>query len=328
MIRKGFTLIELLVVIAIIAILAAILFPVFAQAKEAAKKASCLSNVKQISLATKIYTNDYDDQLYPHRFNCGGTPANNFAATQVCSEYLDGSGNLLSSAPDPLNAADPTNKRVYWVYLLQPYTKNYNMFVCPDKAGAYYPGGGTPLTLTGTPPGFVNKNGAQFGTNYGGQNSYAHNDSWLSPAANTSGGPSYPDPPKDSSIPRIASTVLAVDGSYYGGGFDANNLSGVTNFAHCSTGVDCSLELAQEALSAPQNQYYWANLGNGNWTMSEDTAAPTGTKYLPLIKGRHNGNLNAQFADGHAKSVSYLALVGDVCYWTTDAEGPHPNCSG
>src|SRR5450432_2755109 len=58
--KKGFTLIELLVVIAIIAILAAILFPVFAQAKAAAKKASCLSNLRQLGTATLMYLNDYD----------------------------------------------------------------------------------------------------------------------------------------------------------------------------------------------------------------------------------------------------------------------------
>jgi len=59
--KKAFTLIELLVVIAIIAILAAILFPVFAQAKEAAKKTSCLSNIKQLALAQLMYSNDFDD---------------------------------------------------------------------------------------------------------------------------------------------------------------------------------------------------------------------------------------------------------------------------
>jgi prepilin-type N-terminal cleavage/methylation domain-containing protein/prepilin-type processing-associated H-X9-DG protein len=61
--RKGFTLIELLVVIAIIAILAAILFPVFAQAREQARKASCLSNCKQIGLAMQMYAQDYDENL-------------------------------------------------------------------------------------------------------------------------------------------------------------------------------------------------------------------------------------------------------------------------
>jgi prepilin-type N-terminal cleavage/methylation domain-containing protein/prepilin-type processing-associated H-X9-DG protein len=63
--RRGFTLIELLVVIAIIAILAAILFPVFAQAREKARSASCLSNTKQIGLATAMYTQDYDESMPP-----------------------------------------------------------------------------------------------------------------------------------------------------------------------------------------------------------------------------------------------------------------------
>src|ERR1700678_194618 len=71
--KHAFTLIELLVVIAIIAILAAILFPVFAQAKAAAKKASCLSNTKQVGLGWIMYADDYDDMM-PNGYGYAGDP--------------------------------------------------------------------------------------------------------------------------------------------------------------------------------------------------------------------------------------------------------------
>ena len=67
--RRGFTLIELLVVIAIIAILAAILFPVFARAREKARQSSCLSNVKQLMLAVQQYAQDYDERMPRHGNN-------------------------------------------------------------------------------------------------------------------------------------------------------------------------------------------------------------------------------------------------------------------
>lgn len=71
--RRGFTLIELLVVIAIIAILAAILFPVFAKAREKARQSSCLSNIKQLTLAVLQYCQDYDER-FPYRgANCNAT---------------------------------------------------------------------------------------------------------------------------------------------------------------------------------------------------------------------------------------------------------------
>lgn len=70
--RRGFTLIELLVVIAIIAILAAILFPVFAKARDRAKRAACVSNLKQIGSAIVMYGDDYDGYIYPQWFSDGG----------------------------------------------------------------------------------------------------------------------------------------------------------------------------------------------------------------------------------------------------------------
>jgi prepilin-type N-terminal cleavage/methylation domain-containing protein/prepilin-type processing-associated H-X9-DG protein len=101
MIRRAFTLIELLVVIAIIAILAAILFPVFAQAKLAAKKTSSLSNVKEIGLAEIMYQGDVDDSF-------------------VLS--LSGTYGNLGANPNHSNT---------WVYLLQPYVKSMAMMVDP-----------------------------------------------------------------------------------------------------------------------------------------------------------------------------------------------------
>jgi prepilin-type N-terminal cleavage/methylation domain-containing protein/prepilin-type processing-associated H-X9-DG protein len=106
----GFTLIELLVVIAIIAILAAILFPVFSQAKAAAKKASCLSNTKQLGVATLMYLGDYDD-MYPQSVYSLDAPVN--AAFGV--------GILMPGS----------NDRVFTVFdAIMPYMKNQGILVC------------------------------------------------------------------------------------------------------------------------------------------------------------------------------------------------------
>jgi prepilin-type N-terminal cleavage/methylation domain-containing protein/prepilin-type processing-associated H-X9-DG protein len=88
--RRGFTLIELLVVIAIIAILAAILFPVFAQAREAARKSSCLSNCKQICMGTMQYVQDYDE-VFPKGWH--GYPAAIYWNTLIQPYIKNGTGN-------------------------------------------------------------------------------------------------------------------------------------------------------------------------------------------------------------------------------------------
>ncbi|UCH34100.1 MAG: prepilin-type N-terminal cleavage/methylation domain-containing protein, partial [Armatimonadota bacterium] len=93
--NRGFTLIELLVVIAIIAILAAILFPVFARAREAARKATCLSNLKQIALAAIMYAQDYDEVL----------PAANASGAKGSSHPVDPANQYITSY-DPLGSAD------------------------------------------------------------------------------------------------------------------------------------------------------------------------------------------------------------------------------
>src|SRR5271163_3759645 len=92
-ISRAFTLIELLVVIAIIAILAAILFPVFAQAKDAAKKSVGLSNVKQIDLAYLMYSNDYDDA---YLFSVTERNSPQYSASETQAEAAAYSARALS----------------------------------------------------------------------------------------------------------------------------------------------------------------------------------------------------------------------------------------
>ncbi len=110
---SAFTLIELLVVIAIIAILAAILFPVFARARENARKTSCLSNIKQIGLGVAQYTQDYDESMVPYRL-----------------DYVSGT----SVVPFPV--------------LLQPYVKSVQVFKCPSNTTSNMVEGSTVAGIT------------------------------------------------------------------------------------------------------------------------------------------------------------------------------------
>ena len=94
--RSAFTLIELLVVIAIIAILAAILFPVFARARENARRTSCISNLKQIALGLAQYTQDNDERVIPYS-STGGSAGIPFLWPRVMQPYLGGKDTAVDS---------------------------------------------------------------------------------------------------------------------------------------------------------------------------------------------------------------------------------------
>lgn len=117
--RSGFTLIELLVVIAIIAILAAILFPVFAQAREKARQTSCLSNEKQLGTALLMYTQDYEE-TFP----------------TTCVTYWP--------------SVNPHS--YYWAYEIAPYIKNLPVLWCPSDGGPFPDSVGHTPTTTGADP--------------------------------------------------------------------------------------------------------------------------------------------------------------------------------
>jgi prepilin-type N-terminal cleavage/methylation domain-containing protein/prepilin-type processing-associated H-X9-DG protein len=117
---RGFTLIELLVVIAIIAILASMLFPVFARARESARKITCLSNTKQLGLALMMYCDDYDG-TYPMTY-------------YYQNQLPNGTGNA-------------NNGYVNWSGFIQEYVKNVDVFICPS----HEQNGWAPTCFT-TPP--------------------------------------------------------------------------------------------------------------------------------------------------------------------------------
>jgi len=132
MMKKGFTLIELLVVIAIIAILAAILFPVFAQAREKARQITCLSNLNQIGLAEQMYAQDYDQWF-------SGLPG--WGAGPGTDEFIQANTPLIWGWPGNWeNNPDVRGNQGYGAcfyayqmnFALYPYTKSTQIWYCPD----------------------------------------------------------------------------------------------------------------------------------------------------------------------------------------------------
>jgi len=109
----GFTLIELLVVVAIISLLAAILFPVFAKARENARRATCMSNLKQIGLGMVMYQQDYDEHMMKWTYT-------------------------LPLGAQGWQGYPSHNTQFLWYYALYPYVKNWQLFNCPSEEKSQY----------------------------------------------------------------------------------------------------------------------------------------------------------------------------------------------
>jgi prepilin-type N-terminal cleavage/methylation domain-containing protein len=274
--KRAFTLIELLVVIAIIAILAAILFPVFARAKEAAKRAAGMTQVKQIGTAAQIYLADSDDVWFPYRTNgsvgngCTGTPCSN----PDYQKLYQASGAAVADVMFGSRSRDV----VFYKQLLDPYTKNNDIFKTPgNKNNAW--SGYDPANVDTEP---------QF-RSYGGSNSYGLNNFMFQPVTGAA--------LNGSQIAEVANTLMMIDASYY------NVLPRGIQRLDGSTWNPCTSTYPR----------YWKNLGNSyvfRWTNGA-LAEPTDAEALKLIDARYAGQLLVVRADTSTKSLNSKAVVDE-----------------
>jgi prepilin-type N-terminal cleavage/methylation domain-containing protein/prepilin-type processing-associated H-X9-DG protein len=283
-IRRAFTLIELLVVIAIIAILAAILFPVFAQAKAAAKKTAAISNAKQIDLASLMYSNDYDDMFVPY-----------FSGLLVVPQTGSGRTYTYTSPQD------------YWPQLISPYIGKVNGHgeggangtteeaIDTDLSGIFF----DPIESFKAQPA---------GTSYGNVASWGISDdivNWWCPSQPIAYQSTYL-PINQSQVVSPAGTLDYVEtwdwlnsGTYPSG--DALALSFFDN------------SIYQPGTVGPNGQV--ANPDGAQWTLQ----SPYNSSYAKAAWNDEpdpNGTNNTAFCDGHVKSMHTGQLTHQGTYWS------------
>ena len=292
--RRAFTLIELLVVIAIIAILAAILFPVFAQAKAAAKASSCLSNVRQIATGMTLYGND-SEGVAPIIRECGG--------------------------PAPIPACQAGKLTVGWMDLLQPYVKNRGIFKDPADGSAVVPVPSATPSLAGAvyPNGYVYGDAA---TRPGGQNrsSYGRNMNLANNGLYTAA---------ESQIEYPSTTILVFDfapnsGGGIGGG-PTNDVGVEQRGASYNISRDPKTQPPGPGC-VPGNLAVYDPTVSYFRHLTPDQQAMERSGYS---SARHSGGANYSFADTHAKRVKPEGVYGQCDYVFTAADtgndGSHPD---
>jgi prepilin-type N-terminal cleavage/methylation domain-containing protein/prepilin-type processing-associated H-X9-DG protein len=278
--RKAFTLIELLVVIAIIAILAAILFPVFAQAKEAAKKTTSLSNLKQIGLAYVMYASDSDDK-YPCII---WGPQTTWDASDIQGFTLDG---------QPYHSYHLTHVR------LLPYMKSRQLWVSPSDSLAGRSAKGTDSYCSGTLTPWC----APWPTSYGvNGNLDIRGNEWYGGEA-----VSQTDIASPTRFPAFGDAVYAQRWTFWGEDHTLMNVFlAKSTKLHFGWGPNQCPAGTQGATELP-----------GTW--GEGWAAPSNCSNLDA-DARHTGGANITYVDGHAKFLKRNAARngGTIVYSFTE----------
>ena len=304
--RLGFTLIELLVVIAIIAILAAILFPVFARARESARKIQCLSNVKNIAIAIQMYLTDYDK--FP--------PYDHDAAAEAYFSTCPGGGRTPPRSN--CNHKHHANPYLRWTVILDEYVKNRDVWRCPSALR------GVPVTwVYGPPSGMV---WYEYLRQHEGQ--WGRNDS------RCSGGPCCVAFPPGWGGSITDSIIQGVRPSEESGAFDCS-----IGYANQLTDVKTSQINDPSWTVVAADSQHWIQLtgtdsvlyslcgtgcGNADWENCPDTrdCGLDADEYEHWITDagfrrrytRHLGGSNLGFADGHAAWFAAEALENATPY--------------
>jgi len=326
--KNAFTLIELLVVIAIIAILAAILFPVFAQAKLAAKRAASLANVKQITLADLIYQNDYDDNFV-------------LSAEDICD------GGCPSTSPYSCvsNLTSPVPTAEAWTLILLPYIKSQGIYVDPgtgDPQGIWSHAGVAGTYVSGRVPALKPYNSFAY---QNGSADYGYNYEFLSPlsfqtTSDIGNGTICCSTATESGNGRSSTTDVDPTQTVMfttTGGFAAQWSIGLQNstaatgsaFAN-APGTDFSMLPSQDRVfftglycfgtTVPHSVAGSVALGYCGWAGAD----PIGVLTADVRATSPYAGANVGFVDGHAKYVAAGKLAGGTDF-TSATAASHPD---
>lgn len=292
--KRAFTLIELLVVIAIIAILAAILFPVFAQAKAAAKRTASLSNCKQIGLAIQGYLADNDDTYSPAYY------------------YRDpnSSGNLDATGIEQ------------WSGFMQPYVKSWDMFRSPMDPN----NGIAPTNFAGNNLGYGSGGSVSFTDGSGIQDnqaprlSYTANEALMPRPRGGIGGVNIGQPQNvvsATSIDNVANTIAITEFTEYKNAVSGTGPGGTTNKSHRPTdgyAMNPAGTVAYDTSSVmDSNSIYAVSPAAAQAIFDAQPTAPMGGGTFPHLiyinSGRHTTTVPFVFADCHAKAMKVEATL-------------------